>query len=130
MKHLLNDLTEQEKNSIREQYKGGMNVKPLIEQLNPQQTSIKSSDVVQSGQTPSGNIDIKSFEDPNLPECIDFLSNGASPELRTNYDKDSFPRVLPFIDDVSIKVSPPSPKRYIYMSKNNKAFCKTQIQFK
>jgi hypothetical protein len=26
MKHLLNDLTEQEKNSIREQHKGGMNV--------------------------------------------------------------------------------------------------------
>jgi len=103
-------------------------VKPLTEQINPQPVSIPTSDVVQSGQTPSGDIDIKSFENPNLPECIDFFSNGASPELRTNYDIDSFPRLRPFIDDVSIKTSQPSPTIYIYMSKNNKAFCKTELK--
>ncbi len=108
-------------------------VKPLTEQINPQPVSIPTSDVVQSGQTqsgqtPSGDIDIKSFENPNLPECIDFFSNGASPELRTKYDYKIFQAIYPFMDDVSIKINPPSPTRYIYMSKNNKAFCKTELK--
>ena len=58
MKHILNDLTEQEKNAIREQHTGGMkiindkfskltnsklgDVKPVNEQLLPYQPSMKS----------------------------------------------------------------------------------------
>jgi len=114
-------------------------VKPLTEQPKPisipkepitipKTVSIPPSDVVKSGQTPSGNIDYKSFENPNLPECIDFLEGGASPELTIPLKPGEMPRIIPLMDDVSIGLNAPHIERFIFMSKNGKAFCRTQME--
>lgn len=82
MKHLLNDLTEKEKNSIREQHTGGMkvvtknfsklintksgDVKPLVNEQNQTKISTSAESLLQNKSTSlNTSIGVK-----NLPSCF------------------------------------------------------------
>lgn len=93
MKHLLNNLSEEEKNSIREQHEGGMkldtsrfrtllenksgNVKPLVEQEDEDEYASKNSDYRNYDSNDEeifSLIDDECVNSKNDNDCITFLN--------------------------------------------------------
>ena len=73
MKHLLNNLTEQEKNSIREQHTGGMNV---VTENFSKLINAKSGDVKPLIKEDVGlTYDKPSKEGRNNPDWVNLVSN-------------------------------------------------------
>jgi hypothetical protein len=112
MKHLLNNLTEQEKNSIREQHSGGMKV---VTENFSKLTNTKSGDVkTLVEQTTTGAAQTTRGTTPNplkrVPDTLNYNVNG-----------DEFMRYFEYLGGVKIVQKSPN-ETFIFKDKNGTIF--------
>jgi hypothetical protein len=83
MKHILNNLSEQEKNAIREQHTGGMNV--VTENFNKLLSSKLGDSKPLVAEQNKFEFDPKDLEMPDLRDM--FLSKNSTPEIKKMADE-------------------------------------------
>ena len=112
MKHLLNNLTEQEKNSIREQHSGGMKV---VTENFSKLTNTKSGDVkTLVEQTTTGTAQTTTGTTPQPLKR-------APQRLNYNVSGDEFLRYFEYLGGVKITQKSPN-ESFIFKDKKGKIF--------